>query len=458
MALIDEYEIHPDCAIWPEWSEERLQLLAQDIEENGLVYPILVDHTGTVLLDGRQRLLACEIAGIFPPTKRWPEGVDPWPTIYARNYYNKEVSASQAAAISLVRLERVEAEAAKRRTRKPANTDSVGATWHQQNRAPRSADILAEGQHTSGRTVARVKRVQEEAPDLLEQIIDGTLDAGSAEKIVKQRAKVKAQPPADKPEPVTQETTVTFYKDGKELLVPKPKKAAEFNDTSGPGISWARYSWNPVTGCDHGCDYCYARDIATNPRTRAAFPAGFTPLFRPERLVAPANTKLGTTPADRRVFVCSMADLFGKWVPDHWINQVFKACHQSPEWTYLFLTKFPSRYEYLDFPKNSWVGCSVDSQRRVNMAELAMAKVDAQVRWLSIEPLLEEVTFTSLKMFDWIVIGAQTAQNGLPAFAPNIEWVANLIVQARADGVPIHLKPNLLTQPGMQLLNEYPNV
>jgi protein gp37 len=153
-----------------------------------------------------------------------------------------------------------------------------------------------------------------------------------------------------------------------------------------------------------------------------------------------------------------MADLFGKWVPDHWIEEVFQACNNNPQWRYIFLTKFPSRYKELTFPPQSCVGASVDTQRRADIIAHSMQHVTAEVRWLSIEPLLEPIVFADgvLDDFDWVVIGAQTTANGIPAFSPHFEWVASIVAQARKAGCKVHLKPNLLTTPGMQLPDEYP--
>jgi DNA repair photolyase len=116
---------------------------------------------------------------------------------------------------------------------------------------------------------------------------------------------------------------------GEQVAYPLPMGPATFNITN-EHISWAGFSWNPVTGCLHGCEYCYAREIALPPTTAAHFPAGFTPLFHHERLLAPANTKVPADAADdprrKRVFVCSMADLYGRWVPREWIVAVHEAC------------------------------------------------------------------------------------------------------------------------------------
>lgn len=266
-------------------------------------------------------------------------------------------------------------------------------------------------------------------------------------------------PPA-RPAPVM--LTLRTHK-GEEVDYPKPAAKATFNETTGDGISWASWSWNPVTGCLHGCDYCYARAIAA--RFPDGFPAGFTPLFHHERLAAPANTAIPAAhrdnPAYRRVFVCSMADLYGRWVPDEWIQQVHASMLASPEWEYLLLTKFPARYVGLDLPANAWVGTSVDEQKRVRIAEDAFRQIDdVKVKWLSLEPLREPLEFTDLSMFDWVVIGAQTAtrqpSGAVDAFAPPFEWVARIATQALDAGCRVHLKPNLFGNPGMVPLDQYP--
>lgn len=254
---------------------------------------------------------------------------------------------------------------------------------------------------------------------------------------------------------------------GEEVLYPKPQSKATFNTSPGEGISWASWSWNPVTGCLHGCDYCYARELATSERLKTAYPVGFTPLFHEERLDAPLNTVIPERhrddPAWRRVFVCSMADLYGRWVPDEWIQRVHASMLAAPDWQYITLTKFPARYVGLDMPPGAWIGTSVDEQKRVRIAEKAFREIDGgAVKWLSLEPLLEPLEFTDLSMFDWVVIGAQTQTHQpsgtVPAFAPPFEWVARIVLQAREAGCKVHLKPNLINgRPGMQFPNEYPD-
>ena len=242
----------------------------------------------------------------------------------------------------------------------------------------------------------------------------------------------------------------------KELLNSLISKST-FNETNDQ-VDWARWTWNPVTGCEHNCIYCYARDIANR-----FYPEKFTPTFRPERLEAPRNTSL---PKDanghlawRNVFVCSMADLFGRWVPDEWINQVFDSCRQSPEWNYLFLSKFPQRYTELEFPESSWIGTTVDEQKRVANAEKAFRKIKAPLKWLSCEPMLEPLKFTELGMFDWIVIGGCSRSTQSPESFPDMRWVIDLTHAAIHSGCKVYWKKNIHPNPGVaSAFKEYPDV
>lgn len=240
--------------------------------------------------------------------------------------------------------------------------------------------------------------------------------------------------------------------DGRKLFISRSPVIKKFNRTNDM-VDWAWWTLNPVTGCWHGCDYCYARDIAN--RFTNAFPTGFEPTFHPDRLSAPTNTKLPDEAATdiraKNVFVSSMGDLFGKWVPDEWILRVFEMVINNPQWNFLFLTKFPQRLQEIcdklgGFPDNAWVGTTVDTQARVKVAEKAFGKIKAKIKWLSCEPLLENLTFTSLKMFDWVVIGGQSKSSKTPEFQPQMEWVSNLFLQARNAGCKVYRKENLTVE------------
>jgi len=160
-----------------------------------------------------------------------------------------------------------------------------------------------------------------------------------------------------------------------------------------------------------------------------------------------------------------MADLFGEWVPQEWIDKVFDAALRAPQWEYLFLTKFPQRYRRINLPPRAWFGASVDQQKRVKVTERVMREIEVMVRWVSVEPMLEPISFSDLSWCDLLVIGAQSETNQpgghVPAFAPELEWVFDLVTQARAVDCPVYLKPNLLgeltgSKPGMILPQEAP--
>ena len=220
-----------------------------------------------------------------------------------------------------------------------------------------------------------------------------------------------------------------------------------FNETN-QEIEWARWTWNPVTGCKHNCLYCYARDIGNR-----IYKEGFKPTFRPERLAAPANTKLPKNPAlrDRGVFVCSMADLFGDWVPNGWIELVLNEVRNNKQWDFIFLTKNPKRLLTFDFPDNAWLGATVDIQSRVEITESVFKRLKAKIKFISCEPLMEKLTFSTLEMIDWLIIGGLSETSKASDRQPKWEWVEALLWKARKSNAAVYFKPNLKVRP-----REYP--
>jgi len=227
-----------------------------------------------------------------------------------------------------------------------------------------------------------------------------------------------------------------------------------FNRQDNGSIEWAQWSWNPITGCRHDCSYCYARDIANR-----FYPQKFEPSIYPARFSAPYKTKVpdqaATDTSYRNVFTGSMADIFGRWVPSEWIESVFEAVRENPQWNFLFLTKFPKRMAEFDIPDNAWMGTSVDCQARVKAAEEGFSNVSAGVRWLSVEPMLEPLVFDKLHQFDWVVIGGASRSSQTPAWIPPMDWLVDLHKQARDAGCKIYYKDNL-GLPDELRLREFP--
>jgi ParB/RepB/Spo0J family partition protein len=230
-------------------------------------------------------------------------------------------------------------------------------------------------------------------------------------------------------------------------------------------IEWAMWSHNPVTGCRHECPYCYARAIAEN-RMRfdapAIYPDGFTPTFHPDAVQLPRQlrppAKAETDHRYKNVFLCSMADLYGRWVPREWIEAVLHECELAPWWNFLCLTKFPKRMAEFDIPSNVWMGTTVDLQARVAAAEAGFARVRSKVRWLSIEPLLEPLRFKRMDLFDWVVIGGASAVAASPGYAaspewrPPFEWIADIVRQAREVKAKVYFKTNFLGEGANRIL------
>lgn len=472
------YKVHPFADKFPLIEDEEFDALVADIQENGLLNPILLSPDMNTIIDGRNRYRACIEATTDPRFETLDASYDEVAVldlIVTLNIQRRHLSAGDKGFLALDYAAAVKEATAAREARRKENTNNYARKepsdlGKMTSREPDSSSALerqslAKAAKVTGASrdgAYRAQAIRRDTPDLEADVLAHRLSIDEADKQRKQRIQRQPKPEVVKPSPVM--LTLLTHK-GEEVPYPKPQGRPEFNQSAGDGISWAQWSWNPVTGCLHGCKYCYAREIATSERFKSAYPAGFTPLFHSERLNAPKNTVIPAKHADdeawKRVFVCSMADLYGRWVPDAWISQVHEAMLASPQWQYITLTKFPDRYKGLVMPPNAWVGTSVDEQKRVRIAENAFREVEGvAVKWLSLEPLLEPLEFTDLSMFDWVVIGGQTATHQpdgpVPAFAPEFDWVARIYLQAKEAGCKVHLKPNLKANPGMNLPNEYP--
>jgi protein gp37 len=233
------------------------------------------------------------------------------------------------------------------------------------------------------------------------------------------------------------------------------------------GIEWTDWTWNPTAGCMHGCTWrmpdgsiaeCYAKKIAEG-LAKAAYPEGFEHHYwREQALDAPLKEM---TPS--RIFVGSMADLFGHWVPADQIGQVLEVMEQAYWHTFQTLSKYPVRLpEFNPFPRNVWVGVSLPAGRlmpqhggvRALEAYLRkMRNIDASVRFMSLEPLwfdagrvfAEWVEEYGALPFEWLIVGAAT--NGPKTYQPEPAWINTLLGVLDDQQIPVFFKGNLEWSP-----------
>lgn len=234
-------------------------------------------------------------------------------------------------------------------------------------------------------------------------------------------------------------------------------------------IDWADATWNPITGCHHECPYCYAEkmtrrfsgDVRLNKGQKEhyhqegafyilekpfptrngrhnAYPFRFEPTFHKYRLDDLNKWKNGVN-----IFVCSMADLFGHWVPEEIILEIFQKCHENPQHNYLFLTKNHLRYEELNeqglLPKgdNFWYGSTITDESRSTY----FGHADYNC-FLSIEPLLEDFRSFNVCDVDWIIIGAQSGK-GKDVVKPERDWVKRINIYCKVNNIPLFMKDSL---------------
>lgn len=408
-------------------SEKEYEELKQDIKNRGIQDPLQIRKTDTskyqVICGHQRRKIAIELGIETVPCIIRDDLQEEWQAeeqLIRDNLHRRQMSDPQIAKASkyLLRIERLKA---KQRMESGKNQYSPPVIFPEGSKGD-ARDKVAEQLGISGRQLEKIVTVDETAPeDIKEQWEDGDISTNKAYQLTKE---------------ILQETD----------------NGAVFNRTN-ENIDWAKWSWNPVTGCKQGCAYCYARDIANR-----FYKQGFEPTIHPGRLSAPKNTIIKGSeqniPGIHNVFVCSMADLFGSWVSKKWIESVLAVVEQSPEWIFIFLTKNPKRLTEFKFPDNAWVGATVDIQKRVKTTEDAFKKVKAKIKFISCEPLKERITFSSLSSFDWLIIGGQSKSSGEPAFQPDWEWVEHLMKQARKHKLKIYFKPNLETRPKEYPINE----
>lgn len=205
-------------------------------------------------------------------------------------------------------------------------------------------------------------------------------------------------------------------------------------------IEWTDKTWNPVTGCtklSKGCEHCYAAVMTRRLKgmRKKKYSNGFTVTTHEDSLIEPTLWRKPCT-----IFVCSMSDLFHKDVPFDFIDKVFEIIERTQQHKYQILTKRAERMaEYFatrSVPCNAWIGVTVEdknAKKRINY----IRDLNATVKFLSCEPLLEDLGVIDLRGINWIIVGGES---GIQARPMREEWVLNIKEQANEYKIPFFFK------------------
>ena len=247
-------------------------------------------------------------------------------------------------------------------------------------------------------------------------------------------------------------------------------------------IEWADYTWNPISGCSpasEGCNNCYAARIANRFKGTPAFPDGFKVTPHPERLDEPRKLK----GKGKRIFVCSMSDIFHPDVPDGFIEQIFKVMRETPQHAFFVLTKRPERMVgknwAVDFERhtpdrpyvsnwyapNIWVGVSAENQEQADKRIPVLIDLPVAHRFVSVEPMIGPVDLkrwltcqqdldgcharglypdnlgckccVRRNRLDWVICGAESGPGKREC---RTEWACKLWHQCKVAKVPFFFK------------------
>jgi protein gp37 len=211
--------------------------------------------------------------------------------------------------------------------------------------------------------------------------------------------------------------------------------------TSTSRIEWTERTWNPTTGCTKvsaGCTHCYAEVMARRLHAMGArgYEGGFDLALHESRLSEPLLRRPPTV-----YFVNSMSDLFHKDVADSFLDRVFDVIRATPQHTYQILTKrarrLPRYFAQRECPDNAWLGVSVENKRSGTPRIADLRRVKACVRFLSIEPLLEDVGEINLAGIHWVIVGGESGHQARPM---RPQWVYNVKRQCDAARVAFFFK------------------
>lgn len=241
------------------------------------------------------------------------------------------------------------------------------------------------------------------------------------------------------------------------------------------------YTWNPITGCLNGCEYCYASKLAygrlrdrylTNTNIAPPLSEGVTPYHTSQivNVLDPFyprfwSERLWDLPVEPRakprgIFVCDMSDLFGIGIPKEWTDRVLARLWWGEQHRYYLLTKQPQNLIKFPYLHNCWVGVTATGFKMFVDALAYLLPIKARLKYISFEPLLswDKVITNNFAYSNelghsfevdqllreasikWVIIGGQTK----PLKLPNMDWVREIITACNGANIPVFIKNNIL--------------
>ena len=204
-------------------------------------------------------------------------------------------------------------------------------------------------------------------------------------------------------------------------------------------IEWTQKTWNPITGCtkrSEGCKHCYAEKMhnrlaAMGQRKYQNYFNDISDIrFYPEEL----KRNFGKNP--KMIFVNSMSDTFHEGVENDWIKKILETIAINNQHTFQLLTKRASRLEFFNYPKNAWVGVTVENAIYKSRIDY-LRKTNANIKFLSCEPLIGDLGELDLTGIDWVICGGESGHNARPCHP---DWVRNIQRQCQEQNVPFFFK------------------
>ncbi|WP_340075837.1 phage Gp37/Gp68 family protein [Leptobacterium sp. I13] len=205
-------------------------------------------------------------------------------------------------------------------------------------------------------------------------------------------------------------------------------------------IEWTEATWNPSTGCNKvssGCKNCYAETMAKRLQAMGTpgYENGFEFTLMPERLDAPKKVKKPT-----KFFVNSMSDLFHEKMPFEYLDKVFKIIEETPRHQYQILTKreeiLKKYFDTRDVPDNVWLGVTVESAKTKHRIDI-LRNINAKIRFLSVEPLIEATGSLDLNKIHWVIVGGESGPKARPM---KKEWAIDVQKQCDEQEVAFFFK------------------